>query len=56
MTHHIDDTLTPSTLDAHELGLADIEELRRALGAEAELTATKQSAAPNETIMCPQWY
>jgi hypothetical protein len=43
--------------DAQELTLVDIEELRQALGAEAELTSTReQAAAPSSTVMCPQWY
>lgn len=44
-------------IDAQELNLVDIEDLRRALGAEAELTSAKEpAAAPSSTVMCPQWY
>ena len=45
-------------IDAQELTLVDIEDLRRALGAEAELSSAKEpaAAAPSSTVMCPQWY
>ena len=44
--------------NAQELTLVDIEELRQALGAEAELSAKDEPAAvaARPTVMCPQWY
>lgn len=54
----MDTKIIDTGIDAQELTLVDIEELRQALGAEAELTAAKEPAAapPTSTIMCPQWY
>jgi hypothetical protein len=54
----MNDKTIDTGIDAQELTLVDIEELRRALGAEAELTSGSEPAAavPTSTIMCPQWY
>jgi hypothetical protein len=53
----MDNKTIDTGIDAQELTLVDIEELRRALGAEAELTGSEPAAAvPTSTIMCPQWY
>jgi len=49
---------TSARIDDQELTLVDIEELRAALGAEAQLNASAQTdaAAVPSTVMCPQWY
>ena len=40
-----------------ELTLADIEDLRNALGAEAEVNPTEvNAAAPGDTTMCIHWF
>lgn len=46
-----------TTIDAQELTLVDIEELRRALGAEAAASAEPTDGDDAvSTVMCPQWY
>ncbi|MCX4247481.1 hypothetical protein [Paraliomyxa miuraensis] len=50
-----DDKTIDTGID-NELTLVDIDELREALGAEAELTSNELNAAPESTVMCPQWY
>lgn len=56
MANDIIDTTIDANTNAQELTLVDIEELRRALGAEALLLAPVCDGGNSSTCMCPQWY
>lgn len=53
----MDDKNFDNDTRAPELTLVDIEELRRTLGAEADVAELPaDAAAVPTTIMCPQWF
>ena len=53
----MDDKNIDNDINASELTLVDIEELRRTLGAEADAAELPAPvAAVPKTIMCPQWF
>jgi len=50
------DTNIDTNTNEHELTIVDIEELRRALGAEAELSSITSGPLCQPTCMCVQWF
>jgi hypothetical protein len=57
MTITMNAEIIDTTIDAQELTLVDIEELRRALGAEAAASSEPSDGDDAvSTVMCPQWY